>query len=261
MLRRVVRVARASWRNYHSHDSISSILNRARQSTIDYLELKMEMVRVLIADDYAPFRSGLRTMLATVPEFQVVGEAATGESAIELAQSLQPDVILMDIQMPQVDGTSLNGIEATRQIVNASPHIGVIMLTMFHDDDSVFAAMRTGARGYILKGAGRPELIRAIQAAAMGEALFSPAIAARLIGFFRDLAGNAHASAQVFPELTEREREVLQEIAQGASNDEIADRLHISRKTVRNHVSNIFDKLQVATRAQAIVRAREAGLG
>lgn len=199
-------------------------------------------------------------MLATVPEFEVVGEASTTEAAIALAQSLQPDAILMDIQMPGGD-RGINGIEATRQIAGVSPHIGIVMLTMFHDDDLVFAAMRAGARGYILKGAGRPELVRAIQAAATGEALFSPAVATRLIGFFRDLSSNPAASAHAFPELTEREREVLQLIAQGQSNDDIARGLSISMKTVRNHVSNIFDKLRVASRAQAIVRARQAGMG
>lgn len=223
-------------------------------------DVVMDTIRILIADDYEPFRGGSRIMLATVGEFEVVGEASTAEAAVALAQSLQPDVILMDIQMPGGD-LGINGIEATRQIAVASPHIGIVMLTMFHDDDSVFAAMRAGARGYILKGAGRPELIRAIQAATTGEALFSPAIATRLIGFFRELSGNAQGSAHVFPELTEREREVLQLVAQGQSNDEIAHGLSISLKTVRNHISNIFDKLRVASRAQAIVRARQAGMG
>lgn len=217
----------------------------------------MDPIRLLIADDHAPFRQGLRTLLKTTPECAIVGEVTTGEQAIAQAYQLQPDAILMDIQMPGV-----NGIEATRQIVDTSPHIGIIMLTMFHDDDSVFAAMRAGARGYILKGAPRPELLRAIHAAVNGEALFSPAIAERLMKFFRELGTtDVPAAARVFPDLTEREREVLQYIAQGMSNADIADRLTLSLKTVRNHVSNIYAKLQVADRAQAIVRARQAGLG
>ena len=226
----------------------------------------MDKIRILIVDDYSSFRNSLRTLLGGMPDYDVVGEAVTGEQAIAQASALQPDVILMDIQMPQADGTGdgagINGIEATRQIVSTSPHIGIIMLPMFHDDESVFAAMRAGARGYILKGASRAEIVRAIQAAASGEALFSPAIAERLMRFFRDLSSNiAPTAPRVFPEVTDREREILQLIAQGASNAIIADQLSISLKTVRNHVSNIFAKLQVADRAQAIVRARQAGLG
>ncbi len=226
----------------------------------------MDKIRILIVDDYPSFRNSLRTLLGGMPDYEVVGEAVTGEQAIAQASALQPDVILMDIQMPQPDGVGdgagINGIEATRQIVSTSPHIGIIMLTMFHDDESVFAAMRAGARGYILKGAARAEIMRAIQAAASGEALFSPAIAERLMRFFRDLGSNiAPTAPRIFSDVTDREREILQLIAQGASNAVIADQLSISLKTVRNHVSNIFAKLQVADRAQAIVRARQAGLG
>lgn len=214
----------------------------------------MEPTRVLIADDHTLFRDGLRALLSSVPDTEVVGEAATGDEAIEQAAELQPDVVLMDIRMP---GT--NGIEATRRILHTSPHIGVIVVTMFDDDDSVFAAMRAGARGYVLKGADQAEMLRVIRAVARGEALFGPAIAKRLMSFFatpwRD------AALQVFPELTEREREVLDLIAQGYNNTEIAKHLVLSPKTVRNHVSNVFSKLQVVDRAQAIVRAREAGLG
>lgn len=211
-------------------------------------------IRILIADDHTLFRDGLRSLFASLPETQLVGEAASGEEAIALAESLQPDVVLMDIQMP-----GRNGIEATRCITRASPHIGVVMVTMFEDDESVFAAMRAGARGYVLKGADQTEMLRAIRCAARGEALFGPAIAARLTRFFA--AQRPAAQPDLFPDLTEREREVLDLIAQGRNNEAIADELIISRKTVRNHVSNILNKLQVADRAQAIVRARQAGMG
>ena len=214
----------------------------------------MEPIRILIADDHTLFREGLRSLLASVADAEAVGEAATGLEAIDQAMALQPDVVLMDIQMP-----GINGIEATRRIVATSPHIGVIVVTMFEDDDSVFAAMRAGARGYVLKGADQEEMLRTIRSVARGEALFGPAIARRLMGYFS--APRPVAEPQLFPELTEREREVLGLIAQGCNNEEIARRLVLSQKTVRNHVSNIFSKLQVADRAQAIVRAREAGMG
>lgn len=210
-------------------------------------------IRVLIADDHRLFREGVRALLHSRPEAEIVGEAATGDEVLSEVERLHPDVILMDIQMP-----GLNGIEATRRVLAAHPEIGILVLTMYEDDDSVFAAMRAGARGYVLKGADQMELLRAIQAVASGEALFSPAIAQRLVAFF---AAGTGAPAAPFPELTEREREVLDLIAQGQSNAAIAQRLGISGKTVRNHVSNVFSKLQVADRAQAIVRAREAGLG
>ena len=213
-----------------------------------------EPIQILIADDHTLFRDGLKALFRSLPDTAVIGEAATGAEAIAQAEKLQPDVILMDIQMPGV-----NGIEATRQIVQTSPHIGVIVVTMFEDDDSVFAAMRAGARGYVLKGADQEEMLRAIRAVARGEALFGPVIAARLQGFFAD--SKRQATADAFPQLTEREREVLELIAQGQNNAAIGRELTISIKTVRNHVSNIFSKLQVADRAQAIIRAREAGLG
>ena len=212
-----------------------------------------EKIRVLIADDHTLFREGLIALLDTDPDIEVVATARDGNQAIEAALSQQPDVILMDIQMP-----SVNGIQATRRIIQASPHIGVIVVTMFEDDDSVFAAMRAGARGYILKGADREDIIRAIQAVSRGDALFGPSIATRLMDFF---AQPAETPPLAFPELTDREREVLDCIAQGLNNTEIADRLFISPKTVRNHVSNIFNKLQVTDRVQAVLRAREAGLG
>jgi DNA-binding NarL/FixJ family response regulator len=214
----------------------------------------METLHVLIADDHPVFRDGLRSLLSSTIEIEVVGEAATGAEVVDLAASLQPDVIVMDLHMPE-----LNGIEATRRVVQASPHIGILVLTMFEDDDSVFAAMRAGARGYLLKGDDQAEIVRAIQAVGSGEAIFGPAIAMRVIQYFS--APRGRGPVQAFPELTEREREVLGLIAQGHANQAIAQRLVLSHKTVRNHVSNIFAKLQVADRAQAIVRAREAGLG
>jgi DNA-binding NarL/FixJ family response regulator len=214
----------------------------------------MSLIRILVADDHALFRDGLRALFFSVPDTEVVGEAATGEEAIARAEDLQPDVVLMDIQMPGV-----NGIEATRTIVRNSPHIGVIVVTMFEDDDSVFAAMRAGARGYVLKGADQDEILKVIRAVAAGEAHFGPEIARRLMGFFS--AREPAATAEAFPELTAREREVLDLIARGRNNQEIAKELYLSHKTVRNHISNIFTKLQVADRAQAIIRAREAGLG
>ncbi len=213
----------------------------------------MGLIRVLIADDHASFRNGLRRLLRLFPEIEVVGEAVSGAAALQQTTLLQPDIILMDVQMP--DG---NGIDATAEILRMSPHIGVLMLTMFEDDDSVFAAMCVGARGYLLKGADRAEIGRAITSVANGEAIFSPAIAQRLMAYFTRV--QRAAPAVVFPELSEREREVLACIAQGLSNAEIAARLCISGKTVRNHVSNTFAKLQVADRAQAIIRARESGL-
>lgn len=214
----------------------------------------MEPIRVLIADDHPLFREGLRSMLVASPETELIGEAATGDEAIAEAADLQPDVLLMDLQMP---GT--NGIEATRRIRATSPHIAILVLTMFSDDDSVFAALRAGAQGYILKGADRAELLRAIVAVSRGEAIFSPAIAKLLMRHFATLS--AEQMPTVFPELTDRERGLLDLIAQGRSNTEIATRLVLSPKTVRNHVSNILSKLHVADRAQAIIRAREAGLG
>lgn len=214
----------------------------------------MDKLRILIAEDSAPFRQGLRSLLQSVEALEVVGEATSGQAAIQLAGQLQPDIVLMDLQMP-----GLNGIEATRQIVYTSPHISILMLTMFEDDESVFAALRAGARGYLLKGALKAEIVRAIQGVASGEAIFGPSIARRLMQYFS--APRPAAPPQAFPELTEREREILDLIAQHHPNAEIAERLSLAPKTVRNHVSNIFTKLQVIDRAQAIIRAREAGLG
>jgi DNA-binding NarL/FixJ family response regulator len=213
----------------------------------------MMPIRVLIVDDHPVFRFGLRALLQANPETEVVGEATTGEEAVELARSVRPDVVLMDLNLP-----GLNGIEATRQILAEYPDIGVLVITML-DNDSVFAAMRAGARGYLLKGAEGDETLRAIRSVANGEAIFSPSVARRLIHYFAAPARPERALA--FPELTAREQQILSLIAEGLTNRTIADRLYLSPKTVRNQVSSIFSKLQVADRGEAISRAREAGLG
>ncbi len=212
----------------------------------------MTGLRVLVVDDHPLFRFGLCAALAQRDDIEVVGEAAGGQAAIEAASGTQPDVVVMDLHLPD-----LGGVEATRAITNANPHVGVLVLTMFDDSESVFNAMRAGARGYLLKGAEPDELVRAVQAVARGEAIFGQSIAAQVLRYFNGL----NASAVSFPELTAREREVLELIAAGRNNSEIAQVLSLSGKTVRNHVSIIFGKLRVADRAQAIVRAREAGLG
>jgi DNA-binding NarL/FixJ family response regulator len=214
----------------------------------------MESIRILVADDHLLFRDGLRALIDSTGDCELAGEASTGEEAVHLAMDLQPDVILMDVRMPDMDG-----IQATRLIARASPHIGILVLTMLEDDNSVFTAMRAGARGYLLKGASHDEVLRAIRAVAGGQAIFSPAIAARMMEFFNTM--RPAKIPDVFPELTEREREVLGLIAQGSNNSEIARELVISPKTVRNHITNILSKLQVADRAEAIIKAREAGLG
>jgi len=193
-------------------------------------------------------------VLGPEPDMEVVGEAATGKVVVERAAELRPDVVLMDIQMPNV-----NGIEATRRVLEANPQVGVVVLTMFEDDDSVFSAMRVGARGYVLKGADPSEILKVVRAVAGGEAYFGPEIARRLMDFFS--APKPASPEETFPELTSREREILDLIARGHTNAKIAARLFVSPNTVRNHISHIFAKLQVADRAQAIVRAREAGLG
>lgn len=214
----------------------------------------MDALRVLIADDHPLFRKGLRALVETLPAMEVVGEAATSAEAIALAASLAPDVIVMDLQMP---GDS--GLVATRVILNASPHIRILMVTFSDDNESVFTALRAGARGYVLKDAGEGAMGRAIQAVGRGEAIFSPAIAVRLMDYFA--APHPAVPKELFPTLTDREREILRLLAQGQSNPDIAQALALSVKTVHNYVSNIFSKLQVADRAQAIGRARAAGLG
>ena len=216
--------------------------------------MSAEPLDILVADDSDEFRAGLRALLASVDGAVVVGEARDGDEAVASALALQPDVVVMDLNMP-----GRNGIDATRAIVSGAPHIAVLVLTMHDDDDSVFAAVRAGARGYLVKGARHAELLRALHAVAEGGAVFGPAIARRMVDFF---AFSAQATAaEAFPELTARERQILDLIARGRSNGQIAEQLVLSTKTVRNNVSNIFTKLQVVDRAQAIVKAREAGVG
>ena len=212
----------------------------------------MEPITIVIADDHPMFRFGLRTRLGAEPGMQVVGEAASGEEALELVDRLVPAVVLMDLSLP-----GMNGIDATRRIRERQPQVAVLVVTMF-DDDSVFAAVRAGARGYLLKGAEGDETIRAIRAVANGEAIFSASIAQRLMHYF---ATPRPAAPPAFPELTEREHEVLVLIAQGYTNTAIAQQLTLSPKTVRKYASSIFGKLQVADRAEAVIRARDAGLG
>ena len=211
------------------------------------------MIRVLVADDHPAFRRGLQLMLADTDDISIAGEAASGAQAVELGEQLAPDVILMDLRMPNLDG-----IEATRRLSRNNPAPAIVVLTMFEDDDSVLAAMRAGARGYVLKGAEQDEIVRAIRAAAAGEAIFGPEIAQRVIDHFTNSAGS---QAKAFPVLTERERQVLELIAAGKGNASIAHELMINLKTVRNHVSNIFTKLQVSDRSAAIIKARQSGLG
>jgi DNA-binding NarL/FixJ family response regulator len=213
----------------------------------------MEPLRVLIADDHPLFRDGMRGLLATKPDFEVVGEATTGEEAVKLAGELEPDVILMDIKMPGV-----SGIEATRRILTTNPRAHILMVTMFEDDATVFAAMRAGARGYVLKDADKDDVLSAIRTVGRGGAVFGPGIAVRLADFFT--TARPAVAKEAFPTLTDREREMLQLMATGASNAEIARLLSLSPKTVANYVSNVLHKLQVANRTGAVARAREAGL-
>ena len=215
-------------------------------------------IKVLIADDHAFYREGVRAFLSNTTNIEVVGEAGDGDEAITKAMELAPNVILMDLKMP-----GMNGIEATRRIHETDSKIGVLVLTMFDDDDSVFAAMRAGARGYLLKDADKDEVVRAIVAVERGEAIFSPAIAQRMIQYFSAAPSVSSSKKQSdeFSELTERELEILNLIAKGDNNNTIANKLSLSIKTVQNYVSSILTKLQVADRAQAIVRAREAGFG
>ncbi|WP_206053715.1 response regulator [Nocardioides iriomotensis] len=212
-----------------------------------------ETIRVLVVDDHPLYREGLVGAIDTMPGKEVVGEAADGAEAVRRTAELAPDVVVMDLHMPE-----LNGVDATRAITASHPDVAVLVLTMLEGDDSVFAAVRAGAKGYLLKGADRAEIGRALDAVAHGEVVFSSSIAQRVLAFF---AGGRAAGATPFPELTDREREVLDLVARGLTNAEIARRLVVSDKTVRNHVSNVFAKLHVAGRAEAVARARDAGLG
>lgn len=217
-------------------------------------------IHILIADDHLFYREGVRSLLSGVPDVEIVGEASNGEEAVRLTSERNPDVILMDLKMP-----GMNGIEATHEILKSSPNVGILIITMFDDDDSVFAMMRAGARGYILKDADQSELLRAIQSVHSGEAIFSPSIARRMAYYFANppkMAGDVSLkSNEAFLDLTEREHEILELIAQGQNNAAIANRLSLSIKTVQNYVSNILNKLQAADRVEAMLRAREAGLG
>lgn len=212
-----------------------------------------EPITVLIADDNAPFRQGLRDLLRSVDNVAVIAEAGTGEEAVVRAGVSQPDVVLMDLKMPV-----LNGIEGAARIVATSPHIAVLMLSMFEDDDSIMAAMRAGARGYLLKGASRAEIVRALLVAREGGLIFGPGVARRMLEHF---ATTNEIVPQPFPQLSARERQILTSVAEGKGNADIASDLRLSHKTVRNHLYSIYQKLQVQSRAAAVVRAREAGLG
>jgi DNA-binding NarL/FixJ family response regulator len=214
----------------------------------------MKPIRILIVDDHQIFRDGLKMLLDSEVGAEVVGEAENGADAVRLSAEKQPDVILMDLEMGERDG-----IQATRQIVSNRPEVKVLILTMFDDDQSVFAAMRAGARGYILKGVKRDEMLRAIWSVANGEAVFSAGIASRMMAFFNQM--QTPVDPKAFPELSEREREVLALLARGDKNNTIAEKLVISPKTVRNHVSNILGKLQAGSREEAAQQARDAGLG
>jgi DNA-binding NarL/FixJ family response regulator len=210
-------------------------------------------IRVLIADDHPVVRDGLTTLLSSVAGFDVVAEVGNGADAVREAVVHSPDVALVDLQMPGMDG-----FDATREITRVAPTVAVLILTMHEDDDSVFTAMRAGARGYLVKGASQEEILGGITAVARGEAIFGPGVAQRVLAFFR--AGPS-AAEPAFPELSPREREILDLLAGGLGNIAIAERLTLASKTVANNVSSIFVKLQVAGRSEAIVRAREAGLG
>lgn len=213
-----------------------------------------DLIRVVIADDHPMFRKGIGDLVRESPNTDLVGEVATGDAAVEQALALEPDVVVMDLRMPGV-----SGIDATRAIIRARPAIAVLVLTMMDDDNSVFAAIRAGARGYVLKGAGSDVILRAIEMVAGGEAVFGAPIATRIVQFFTQ-TGAARANRE-FPELTAREHEILEHLATGSDNASIAGYLGLSEKTIRNNVSTVFMKLQVTDRAAAVARARDAGLG
>jgi DNA-binding NarL/FixJ family response regulator len=210
-------------------------------------------IRVAVADDHPVVRDGMRMLFASRDDVEVVGEAGSGEDIIAVVRQTRPDVVIMDVHMP-----GLNGIEATRRIVSERPEVGVLVLTMYDDDDTVFGAMRAGARGYLLKGAEQDEIVRAVTAVASGEAIFGASVASRILAYF---ARPPQGPETAFPELTSRELEVLDLVATGRNNTAIARGIGVSAKTVANHVSNILTKLHMADRAEAIIRARDAGLG
>jgi DNA-binding NarL/FixJ family response regulator len=210
-------------------------------------------LRILLADDHPVVRTGLRTLIETIEDLEVVGEAADGEQALRETLLLRPDVVLMDVRMEGVDG-----VEATRRIRAAVPETAVLMLTMYDDDATVFTAMQAGARGYLLKGATQDEIVNAVRAVAAGQAIFGPAVAARMLGYF---ASPPVAPESPFPTLTSRERDILDLLAGGRRTAAIAEHLFLSPKTVSNHLTSIFTKLEVADRTAAIIRAREGGLG
>jgi DNA-binding NarL/FixJ family response regulator len=214
----------------------------------------MSPTRVLIADDHPTFRRGLGSLIESLPDVELVGEADDGESAVSMTAQIKPDVVVMDLNMPR-----LNGIEATRRIIADNPSAAIIVLTMLDEDESVFAAMRAGARGYIVKGADTDDVLRAVESVSRGDLVFGPSVAGRVLSYLTQPL--SARDPVMFPELSDREREILELLARGLSNTEIARRLVVSPKTVRNHVSNVFAKLQVSDRAQAIERARRAGLG
>ena len=210
-------------------------------------------ISVVLVDDHPVVRGGLRALIESFEGFLVVGEAADGEQAVREVLLHRPDAVIMDVMMPGVDG-----VEATRRIVRACPTTAVLMLSMAEDDDVVFSAMQAGARGYLLKGAAQEEIDRALKAVVAGEAIFGPGVAARVLGVFsRETTGRA----EPFPELTRRERDVLELVAQGRRNAAVGQTLGLAPKTVANHLSSIFAKLQVTDRSAAIVRARDGGLG
>ena len=215
----------------------------------------MGRIRILLVDDQAMFREGLRTLLATQPDFEVVGEAANGEEALRLCSSERPEIVLMDLRMPVLDG-----VAATRRIHAAHPDTRVIVLTTFDDDEDIFEGLRAGAVGYLLKDAGSPKLFEAVRATARGESFLQPSVAARVVAEFARLAGQASRAAALVEPLSDRELDVLRLVAQGASNKEIAGALFIAEGTVKNHLTNIFSKLDVRDRTQAALRARELGL-
>ena len=220
----------------------------------------MDIVNILIVDDHTLFRTGIRKMLEAEADMRVVGEAATGREALEQARQLVPDVILMDIKMPDPaasPGQALDGIEATRILCREMPHVGIIFCTMFEDDEFVFAGLQAGGRGYILKDADPDTMLRAIRAVAHGESLLGSVIAQKVVRQFSALPG---AQKPLFDDLTPRELEVLQLIAEGQCNKDIAEALVISEKTVKNHINNIFSKLHIYDRSQAMLYAIRKGL-